>query len=785
MQESTPSEILEEANQQHLLGNQDKTRELYLQVLAVDPANARASFGIGLLELQLGQYESALQHMQTAIALEPKEKRYFFGLGQVLAEMKRFDEAEDAYRQALSGNPNVADIHFAIGRLQEMQGRWAEARSAYEKALQLQPAMVDAIINLGNCHQQTGEFCQAEEIYRRILARHPNHAGARSNLGLVLAKQGRVEDGIAELHQAIALEPAQLSHYLNFGALLCEQRDFAEANKVLRRAVEIAPECAEAAYNLANALHGFGDLPGAVGEYQRAVQLKPDYAEACNNLGALYKEMGDLAAAKVAFAHALRFGPDAIATLNNAANLHRALGELDEAENLLRQALQINPHFSATYNNLGNVLKDAGALDEGIACYRRAINLNPANADAHSNLVYSIYFQLDDPQEIVLECRKWDEQHGRALGDRPQAKSASRHRRLRIGYVSGDFREHCQSLFTIPLLSHHNHEKVEVFCYSCVTRSDQYTRQIASYSDAWRDVAHLHDVDLAALIEKDEIDILVDLAMHMAGGRSGLFACKPAPVQAAWLAYPGTTGLSAMDYILLDPWLAPIGTETDYCEKVLRLPDTFWCYDPLEKNIPVNELPALANGYVTFGCLNAPYKITDHTLRLWANVMTKIPQSRLLLMARPTRHRQRILDRFEALGVAANRVAFQSFLPRSAYLRSYHQIDLGLDTIPYNGHTTSLDSYWMGVPVVSRVGTTSVGRAGLSQLSNLRLGELIAKTDEQFVEIAVRLVSDLPRLTQMRGDLRQRMENSPLMDAQRFARGMEGAFEEMWSQRHL
>jgi protein O-GlcNAc transferase len=268
--------------------------------------------------------------------------------------------------------------------------------------------------------------------------------------------------------------------------------------------------------------------------------------------------------------------------------------------------------------------------------------------------------------------------------------------------------------------------------------------------------------------------------MHMAGGRPLVFARKPAPVQIAWLAYPGTTGMAAMDFRLSDPRLDPEGYDSHYRERTLRLADSFWCYDPLTEGLEVKALPAIERGYLTFGCLNNPCKLTDHTLRLWGGVMRAVPNSRLLLMAPPGRHRKRLLQRLAEQGMSADRIDFLQFQPRSDYLRSYHQIDLGLDTFPYNGHTTSLDSAWMGVPVVTRVGRTSVGRGGLSQLFQLGQLDLAAESDEAFISIAVALGNDLGRLAELRSGLRSRMERSTLMDAPRFARQIEGAYRTAW-----
>jgi predicted O-linked N-acetylglucosamine transferase (SPINDLY family) len=263
----------------------------------------------------------------------------------------------------------------------------------------------------------------------------------------------------------------------------------------------------------------------------------------------------------------------------------------------------------------------------------------------------------------------------------------------------------------------------------------------------------------------------------MANGRPLVFARKPAPIQIAWLAYPGTTGIGAMDYRLTDPRLDPPGFDNHYSERTIRLPDSFWCYDPLADQ-SVNALPALSRGYVTLGCLNNPCKLTDQTLVLWGGVMRALPDAKLLLMAPPGSHRRHLLQRLAARDIAQDRVSFVPYRPRTDYLRSYHDIDLGLDTFPYNGHTTSLDSLWMGVPVVTRVGRTCVGRGGLSQLFHLDLLELAAETDQAFISAAVALANDLSRLAALRQQLRARLERSPLMDAERFARNVEAAYRQ-------
>jgi predicted O-linked N-acetylglucosamine transferase (SPINDLY family) len=433
-------------------------------------------------------------------------------------------------------------------------------------------------------------------------------------------------------------------------------------------------------------------------------------------------------------------------------------------------------------SNLGVSLAAAGRVADGVNAIREAVSAGP-DAILHGNLLFTMAFDpLSTADAILTEARKFDVVHARPVAvPRPPRNDRSPDRRLRIGYVSPDFRTHCQSLFTVPLFSHHDHASFEVFLYSGVGSPDAMTRRLAGHADHVRNLFGIDDRAAADRIRDDGIDILVDLTMHMSGGRPLVFARKPAPVQIAWLAYPGTTGLSAIDYRVTDPHLdPPEDGPGPYAEKPLRLRDTFWCYDPLAEGIDVGPLPAFARGHVTFGCLNNFSKTHAGVFELWARVLGEVRGSRLLVRAPAGQARDRLLHTLGRGGVTADRVEFADFLPRERYLETYRTIDVCLDTFPYGGHTTSLDSFWMGVPVVTLVGATVVGRAGLCQAMNLGLPELVARTREEYVQRAVALCSDLEGLSRMREGLRARMEASPLMDAPRFARNMEAAYRSAW-----
>jgi predicted O-linked N-acetylglucosamine transferase (SPINDLY family) len=396
------------------------------------------------------------------------------------------------------------------------------------------------------------------------------------------------------------------------------------------------------------------------------------------------------------------------------------------------------------------------------------------------------YHPAQTADNLYQEARRWAQLYAEPLRwfIPHHVNDRNPDRRLRIGYVSADFHDHASAFFLVPLLTAHDHQNFEIFCYAHVTRPDQRTTQMQALADQWRSTVGLSDEAVAALIQQDQIDILVDLKLHTGNNRLLVFARKPAPVQATWLGYPGSTGLGTIDYRLSDPYLDPPGVdESVYSERTIRLPDCFWCYDPLDTNPPaVGPLPALTNGFITFGCLNNFCKVHDAVLRLWAKVLHAVSSSRLLLLTPVGSARSHVLKVLEQEGITPQRIEFVAVQPRRQYLESYQRIDLTLDSFPCNGHTTSLDSMWMGVPFVTLIGPTAMGRAGASILFNVGLPELVARSADEYVRIASELAHDLPRLGGVRSALRQRMEQSPLMDGPRFARNIEAAYRQMWRQ---
>jgi predicted O-linked N-acetylglucosamine transferase (SPINDLY family) len=751
-------------------------------------ATVSEALSIALRHRQAGELSAAEQIYRQILTTEPKQPEFaeaYANLGDILFQRGKLADAIDCLHRAAVLKPDWAEIHNNLGAMLQQQGDLASAIASYRSAIECKPNYAVAYFNLANALRDQGNQQEAIQAYASAVALQPDFAEAYANWGNVLADLRQPSEAIACFQQAIRLKPDLAAAYNSLGTVFYEQGQFSNAVACYQQAVELLPGYSEAHSNLGAALKHVGQVEESIAHHRRALELKPDYAEAHCNLGNVYLAQRKFDNAAAAFRRAIELKPDFCVAINNLGNTFLAQAQLDAAIDCYRQALALKPDYAEAHCNLGNAMKDSGRLDAALASFRRAIELQPRFMSAHSNLLYTLYFCPDyDAPAIYKEHDRWNKRHAEPLRQfiQPLANDRSPNRRLRVGYVSPNFRNHCQAFFTIPLLSSHDHNQYEVVCYSDVLWPDAITERLRSYSDLWRDIRTFSDDEVAAQIRDDRIDILIDLTMHMEGRRLLVFARKPAPIQACWLAYPGTTGLATMDYRLTDPFLDPPGLfDHYYTEESVRLPDTFWCYDPLTDQPAVNALPARSNGYVTFGSLNNYCKINRGVLELWARVMRGVPGSRLLLLSPDGSHRQTALDILAQEGVDSSRIAIVAPRPRAQYLELYHQIDIGLDPLPANGHTTSLDAYWMGVPVVTIVGRTAIGRAGVSQLSNLGLQELIGHSPDEFIQIATELAHDVERLAGLRASLRSRMQSSPLMDAPRFARNVESAYRHMWT----
>ena len=632
-------------------------------------------------------------------------------------------------------------------------------------------------------HHRAKRLIEAEVCYRRILAVQPNNAGVCSNLGAVLVEQGKLDEAIAAYRQAIGIKPDLAEAHSNLGNALKDQGKLDEAIAAYRQAIGIKPDYAEAHSNLGAVLMEQGKLDEAIAAYRRAIGIKPDYAEAHSNLGNALKDQGKLDEAIAAYRQAIGIKPDYAEAHSNLGNALKDQGKLDEAIAAYRQAIRIKPTSRGPLQprqcaqgpgqaRRGDRRISPGDRHQAGLCRgpfqprhsaqgpgqarRGDRRLSPGDRHQAGLLPRPIpillfclnYDDKSTADHLFAAHREWDERYGRQIS-RPTAYANDREvgRRLKIGYVSPDFRRHSVAYFVEPLLKGHDRQAVEVFCYAEVKRPDTVTADLQRLADHWLVTVGLSDDELAERIRADGIDILVDLAGHTANNRLRVFARKPAPVQVTWLGYPNTTGLEAIDYRLVDAVTDPVGEADAWAsETLVRLEGGFLCYGALKDAPEPTVPPCLKTGTVTFGSFNNPAKVSAATFDAWATLLSRLPQARLLLKGKPfadAATRALFLARLGERGVAAERVELVAWLPdTAAHLALYHRVDIALDPFPYNGTTTTCEALWMGVPVVTLRGDRHAGRVGASLLSQIGLTDLIANSVEEYVEIALALAGN-------------------------------------------
>ena len=643
-------------------------------------------------------------------------------------------------------------------------------------------------IDLAVRHHTAGRLPEAERLYQRILRADPDQSTALHLLGVITHQMGNSELAVDLIAKALVIAPDYADAHSNLALVLKDQGRLDEALASYRKALAIKPDDVEVLNSLGALCQDLGKPDEAIASYGKALAVKPDDADAHNNLGNMFRVQGKLDQAVASYRKALAIAPDDADVLNNLGNALQDLGKRDEALASYHKAIAIDPRHAEAYSNLGAVFQDLGRLDEAITSYHRALAIKPEYARAHSNLLFCMncderYSQRD----IYTESRRWEAAHAAPGPARAVSHTNDRdpERRLRIGYVSPDFRRHSVSHFLDPLIAGHDRRQFEVFCYAQVAIPDTVTRRFQGLADGWRSTVGMTAPALAERVRGDAIDILVDLAGHTANSRLLAFAERPAPVQVTWLGYPNTTGLSAMDYRLTDAIADPQGPgDALHSETLTRLPGGFLCFAPDAEAPAVADPPVSAKSSITFGSFNNLSKMTVATVAAWARILEGVPGSRLLLKSRSfadaeTRRRYRSL--FAARGIAEERLELHAWIDsKSGHLGLYQRIDIGLDPFPYNGATTTCEALWMGVPVISLRGDRHAGRVGASILTRVGFSELIADTDDAYVAAAVALAEAPGRLVELRRDLRAAMAASPLCDAAGFTRHVEAAYRGMW-----
>jgi predicted O-linked N-acetylglucosamine transferase (SPINDLY family) len=765
-------------------GDRDRAEISLRRAIQLDPQLADAHNNLGNVLLDRGQAEAAAEAYRQAIRLRPDFPEPHNNLGTLLHARGRIDEAIEHYQQAVRANPRYVDAYNNLGTALKAQKRLDEAADAYREALRLSPGLSTAHLNLGTIHQAQGRLDEAIASYRETLRLDPKSSLAENNLGAALKEQGQLEEAIAAYLRAIELQPLLADAHFNLGVARQAQKDEAAALAAYRQAIACNPQFAKALVNLGRFSQKEGRLHEALELYDRAVAADPSFAGAHFNRAGVYEELGRSAEALAGFERTLVLQPDFPEAYNDLALYYSDRGKADKAIAYCQKGLEYDPDSPALRANLATSLTHQGRQAEALVECRRAIELRPQSHAEHSNLLYSLNFIPSDTQEVFDEHLEWARRHAEPLtaAAPPLTNDRTPDRRLRVGYVSPNFREHAVNFFSEPLLAAHDHREFEVFCYSDNRRDDGATARLKAAADHWRDVRYLKDPQLAESIRSDQIDILVDLTGHLALHRLLAFARRPAPVQVTYIGYQNTTGLSAMDYRFTDERADPPGQDRYYTEKLYRLPRSYFCYQPASNVPEVTPLPALSSGRITFGSFNNFTKVTPEVMETWLEILQQVPDSRLLVLAERGGYVQQQFEQASrARGVDPARVELFDRLPRGKYYELLQQADISLDPFPFNGHTTTCDAVWLGVPVVMLRGETYATRFGSGVLAPVGLEHLIATSREDYVQRAVALAGDLEQLTTLRQELRGRMAASVMLDFPGFARDVEAAYREMWT----
>ncbi|MGN6669559.1 MAG: tetratricopeptide repeat protein [Trinickia sp.] len=750
------AKLLNAALVHHQAGRLADAKALYTRILAAQPKHPDALHFMGLLACQLGQSEAGIALMRESIAAHASPI-YYNNLGNALRDARKLDEAVAAYRRAVELEPGYADAYNNLGNALRETGDAASALTSCARAIELKPGYAEAYNNLANALKDLGELDAAIAAYGKAIAAKPAFAEAHLNLGIALQAKGHGDAALECVRESIKLAPRLAIAHDKLAGILMHRGDIQGAIEAYRRVVELTPDSAQAHNTLGNVLNGAGRVLEAVPRYERAIAIEPDFADAYHNL----------------------------------ANALRRLGAPERALGLARRAIELRDDTPSFHNNLGTILADLGQPDAALACYRDALALNPDFGESHTCVLFGQSYASNwSASTHLADARYFGEKmaaRARPYSQWPALTDAPRTGRpLRVGFVSADLRKHPVGYFFESVLAQLDRARIEPIAYSNALHSDELTERIKPRFSLWRHVAETDDAALAQRIRDDRIDVLIDLSGHTGRNRLPMFAWRPAPVQVSWLGYFATTGLAEIDYLLADPHVVPPGEEGQYTERIWRLPDSYLCFTLPTESVAVAPLPALANGHITFGCLNNHKKLNEGVLAVWSRILLAVPGSRLLLknhqLGEPSIVRD-TLARFAQHRIDETRLQLEGPSSREDYFATYGRVDLALDPFPYPGGTTSVEALWMGVPVLTRRGDRFLSHLGELVAKTVGLHDWIAADTDDYVARAVAAAANVPALAALRATLRDRVERSPLADAPRYAAHWMTAIEHLWQQR--
>ncbi|KAI4364057.1 hypothetical protein MLD38_020199 [Melastoma candidum] len=777
---------------------------LYESILEEDKANVNAYIGKGICLQMQNMGRLAFDSFAEAIKLDPQNACALTHCGILYKDEGRLLEAAESYQKALRADPSykqaaesLAIVLTDIGTSLKLGGNTQEGIQKYYEALKIDPRYAPAYYNLGVVYSEMMQYDTALNCYEKAAMERPMYAEAYCNMGVIYKNRGDLEAAIACYERCLAVSPNFDIAKNNMAIALTDlgtkvklEGDITQGVAYYKKALYYNWHYADAMYNLGVAYGEMLKFDMAIVFYELAFHFNPHCAEACNNLGVIYKDRDNLDKAVECYELALSIKPNFSQSLNNLGVVYTVQGKMDAAANMIQKAIIANPTYSEAYNNLGVLYRDAGNISAAIVAYEQCLKIDPDSRNAGQNRLLALNYINEGGDDKLFEAhRDWGRRFMRLF---PQYTSWDNPKHsekpLVIGYVSPDYFTHSVSYFIEAPLTYHDYENFRVVVYSAVVKADaktiRFRDKVLKNGGIWRDIYGLDEKKIASVVREDKVDILVELTGHTANNKLGTMACRPAPVQVTWIGYPNTTGLPTIDYRITDSLADPPDSKQKHVEELVRLPECFLCYTPSSEAGPVCATPALSNGFVTFGSFNNLAKITPKVMQVWARILCAVPNSRLVVKCKPfccDSVRQTILSTLEQLGMEPLRVdLLPLILLNHDHMQAYSLMDISLDTFPYAGTTTTCESLYMGVPCITMAGSVHAHNVGVSLLTKVGLGHLIAKDEDEYVDLAIKLASDVAALSTLRMGLRERMSKSPLCDGQKFTTGLESAYRNMW-----
>lgn len=767
-------------------GNYEQASRFFESVVSANPQAHAGWFGLGEIAFKVGQLDAALPFFEHASNLNPESVRYLHRLGEVCCRVGLVEEGLEVFQRASKKAGDNKDILCSLSGAYASLEKWAEAKKVLSRVVALPGAGAPHFCLRGLASQHLGELDDALEDFEtatRIDSNYPDGWLSLGHLCLVKKLKERVGQCVSALTR-LAPERKDVQEFL--GDVELSRGNFKRAVGYLQQAIVQDPDSAVLQAKLGLGLVQGGDALAAVEAMERAHALGVSEDWILEHLGLLFTTGGQLDAARENLEMAVERRSDNLGAWNTLIVVYTKLGESEKARQAAETILAIDPNYVNALLNMGSWYADQARTEEALEYFEKALEVDANRPIAYTNTLWAMVHSSEiNAAQILERARAFDlnlcAQHRRE--DNFADRDRSPGRRLRIGWVTSDMREHPVAAFVVPFLAKLNRDVVETVIYFNAVFVDTVTGMAKAGADKWRDVFALGDDELADLIRSDDIDILIDLNGNTEGNRLLSIARKPAPIAVTWLGFPGTSGMSAIDYILIPP--DDVLQEGKWCSEIpWPLPD---CYGvrTMIPNVAIKPgLPCEREGRsFTFACLNNFRKASREVVRLWSQILIQTPGSRLILVARGGRDGvlvAYIQEQFAQYGIGPERLDIRGVLPMVQYFDMYNEVDLCLDPFPFNGGTTGYDSIWMGVPFVTFPGETLVARMGKAILENVGLAELVVDSSEAYVALALQLAQDKGRLKALRSDLRERMQTSPLMDADRFARGLENAFRGMW-----